>query len=50
MKDEINNVLDINYIKQMIENEVFSSDDLVRLVSFMIKKYKNMVLIWNQKI
>lgn len=38
MKDEINNVLDINYIKQMIENEVFSSDDLVRLVSFMIKK------------
>ena len=38
MKDEINNVLDIKYIKQMIDNEVFSSDDLVRLVSFMIKK------------
>ena len=38
MKDEINNVLDINYIKQMINNEVFNKDDLVKLVSFIIKK------------
>ena len=38
MKDEINNVLDISYIKQMIETEVFNKDDLVKLVGFMIKK------------
>ena len=38
MKDEINNVLDISYIKQMIENEVFNKNDLTKLVSFIVKK------------
>ena len=40
MKDRINEILDIKFIKQKIDNNVFDKSELVNLLSFVVEKIR----------
>jgi len=40
IKENINNILDINYLKQLIENKVFDNSTLLNIFNFIVEKIK----------
>ena len=41
MKEEIDNMIDINFIKQKINNDVFDKNELLNILKFVIEKIKS---------